>query len=293
MVPIPQSLSPRSYRRDAWIAFWLSLVVPGAGQLWAKRWTCLVYFAIVAGLSALPISFRIPAFLLLGVVSAENARRVLEIDRLTRPGKRVEVRSRVHDRSGRGSGVNVLIEIEVARPIEELWTMLADFPRFVTIDPLHTRIVVQATELKPGVELTIEHVVFGLTFLRHGKLLTWRDGRGYSFSDLSVKGALGIFPHVFDFAIEPIDGAGSRLTVSVRGKWTTRWFPRWLGLRWIGYVSREHARMLREPCLETKQEVSRWTIIANHATASAAGLTLARIRSTIPQSSRTNAPAAA
>ena len=232
-------------RRDAWTAFLLSLIVPGAGQLWVRRWTCLVYFAIVAGLSTLPFSFRLPAFLVLGVVSAERARRAVEIGRLTRLGKRVEVRSRVLDRSGHGSGIDLVVEIDTARPSEEVWAMLADLPRFVTIDPMHDRVIVQGTELKPGVELTIEHMVFGLTFLRFGKLLTWRDGRGYSFSDLSPKGALGIFPHVFDFAVEPVEAGGSRLTVSIRGKWTSRWLPRRLALFWIGYVSREHARMLR------------------------------------------------
>ena len=38
--------------QDKWSAFWLSLAVPGAGQLWAGRWSCLAYFAAAAGLMA-------------------------------------------------------------------------------------------------------------------------------------------------------------------------------------------------------------------------------------------------
>jgi hypothetical protein len=153
------------------------------------------------------------------------------------------------DRSGAGSGIDLVIDVDVARPVEEVWARLADFAGFVTIDPMHNRVIVQGPgrELKPGVELAIEHVAFGITFFRFGKLLTWRDGCGYSFSDLSRKGALGFFPHVFDFAVEPGEAGagGSRLIVSVRGKWTSRRWPRWLGLIWFRYVGREHARMLR------------------------------------------------
>jgi hypothetical protein len=239
-------------RRDAWAAFLLSLLVPGAGQLWDRRWSCLVYFVAVAGLSAVRIAWiRWPCYAVLALVSAEHARRAFEIGRLTRgrAGKPVAVRSRVVDRSGAGSGIDLAMELDVARPVEEVWARLADFHGFVTIDPMHNRVIVQGpgADLTPGAELTIEHVAFGITFFRFGKLLTWREGCGYSFSDLSPKGALGVFPHVFDFAVEPGEaGVGSsRLIVSVRGKWTSRFWPRWLGLPWVRYVSREHARMLR------------------------------------------------
>jgi hypothetical protein len=243
-----------SPRRDAWTAFLISLIAPGSGLLRARRWWCLVYFGAAAGLVMVKIAWlRWPAFVVLALVSAEHARRAVEIGRLraNRLGKPAAVRSRVLDRSGAGSGLDLRSELDVARPVEEVWARMVDLPGFVTIDPMHDRVIVQGPggELKPGVELTIEHVAFGITFLRFGKLLTWRDGCGYSFSDLSPRGALGVFPHVFDFSLEPGEGesgtGSSRLTISIRGKWTSRLWPRWLGLPWVRYVSREHARMLR------------------------------------------------
>ena len=42
------------------------------------------------------------------------------------------------------------------------------------------------------------------------------------------------------------DPARTRLTIDVRGKWTTPWVPMGLALAWLRYVMREHARRLRE-----------------------------------------------
>jgi hypothetical protein len=104
-------------------------------------------------------------------------------------------------------------------------------------------------ELRPGVAIALEHRVFGVKFLRFGRLLRWREGRGYTFSDLSGRSeGRGFFPHVFDFAVEPSASAGegvTRLIVGIRGLWTSR-LPRWAGLWWFRYVSREHARLLKD-----------------------------------------------
>ena len=205
--------------RDMWTAFLLSLAVPGAGQLWS----CLAYFTAVVGLATPRVGpLRWPALAALGVVSAWHARRCVEAGGWRRGARRVAARSRVVDRSGPGSGIDLLIEVDVERPAVEVWASMSDLPRFVTFDPLHSRVIVNGPGLQPGVDLTIEHRVFGLTFFRFGKLLTWRDGCGYSFSDLSPKGAEGFFPHVFDFAVAPDGHGGARLTVTVRGKWTSR-----------------------------------------------------------------------
>ena len=184
-----------SPRRDAWTAFLISLIVPGSGLLWARSWWCLVYFGAAGGLSWPTLGWlRWPALPVLALVSAEHARRAVELRRLraSRKGKPVAVRSRVLDRSGAGSGIDLKIELDVARSVEDVWARMADLPAFVTIDPMHDRVIVQGpgVELKPGVELTIEHVAFGISFFRFGKLLTWRDGCGYSFSDLSPRGRL-------------------------------------------------------------------------------------------------------
>jgi hypothetical protein len=54
---------------------------------------------------------------------------------------------------------------------------------------------------------------------------------------------------VFCIRIEPAraaSGAVSRLSISVRGKWTSRIVPVALGRWWIWLVCREHARLLQK-----------------------------------------------
>ena len=236
-------------QRDKWVAFWLSLAVPGAGQLWAGRWSCLAYFAAAGGLVAtVPGAFSWAALAALGLVGAEHAKRCVEGDRWRGRAKSAVTRSRLVDRSGRGRRIVLAIEIEVARSPTEVWARIADFREFATIDPFHSRIIVLGPELRPGVALALEHRAFGVKFLRFGRLLWWREGRGYAFSDLSGRaGGLGVFPHIFDFAVGPAaPGSGStRLTVGIRGKWTSRRLPRWAALWWFRYVCREHARLLK------------------------------------------------
>ena len=244
---------PEAIHREKWAAFWLSLLVPGAGQLWAGRWSCLAYFGGMAGLLAVlpPSAGRWGALALLGLVSAERAKRGLEVERRggrSEKGRR-RVRSRIIDRSGAGRRIDMEIVLDVPCPVEELWALVSDFGRFVAIDPFHCRAIVLGPELRPGVALALDHNAFGVRFLRFGRLLRWREGIGYAFSDLSAQGgARGFFPHVFDFTVCPSssEGAGaSRLSVRVRGKWTTRWVPKRLGHWWFRYVCREHARLLR------------------------------------------------
>jgi hypothetical protein len=236
--------------RNKWAAFWLSLIWPGFGQLWAGRWSSLAYFAAVAAsVAILPRSASWAAVAGLGVVAAEHAKRSVEADRWRSRANSAEVRSRVVNRSGRGRRVSFRIEVEVDRPLDEVWARVADLAEFVTIDPFHVRVVVLGPELRPGVELALAHNAFGLRFFRFGRLLSWREGRGYAFSDLSgVGGGRGFFPHVFDFSVEPgAMGAGgsTRLVVAIRGRWTTRLVPRGVGLWWFRYVCREHARLLK------------------------------------------------
>jgi|SRR5262249_12095951 len=97
--------------------------------------------------------------------------------------------------------------------------------------------------------------------LRFGRILVWDEGAGYTFSDLSRHGGQTGFPHVFFVAIEPLTGTAeearnelgsaaaqplARLTIRVRGKWTCRIVPLWLGRLWAWLVCREHARLLKK-----------------------------------------------
>ena len=51
--------------------------------------------------------------------------------------------------------------------------------------------------------------------------------------------------------LEPLDaGDGktplTRLIIRVRGRWTSRLMPVWLGRLWVWLICREHARLLRK-----------------------------------------------
>jgi hypothetical protein len=99
------------------------------------------------------------------------------------------------------------------------------------------------------VDLLLSHNAFGRRFLRFGRIVAWHDGSGYTFSDMSGRGPRCGFPHVFAVKLSPA-GAGAatrtRLTIRVRGRWTSRLAPTWLGRTWVWLVCREHARLLRK-----------------------------------------------
>ena len=149
-----------------------------------------------------------------------------------------------------GAKVRAHFALDVAQPQSEVWRIIADLPRFLCIDPYHTQVTPLCLDERPGVHLVLEHNAFGVRFRRFGRLLSWREGHGYSFSDLSALGPTRGFPHVFSVGLEPVGDAETgrswtRLTVTVKGKWTARWIPRALALSWLKYTCREHLRLLR------------------------------------------------
>jgi hypothetical protein len=236
------AMALRSAGRDKWTAFLLSLAVPGAGQLWARRPSCFAWFAATAVLSALPLpaALRVPMFAVLGVCSAEYAKRSLETGWRATTG----TASRVSCARMRGSAVELLIEVVLPRPCAEVWPVVADLPRFLCIDPFHASAFVLG-KFQPGTALLLEHRAFGFSVLRHGRLLRWHEGHGYAFTDLSARGPGRGFPHAFFVTVEPRDGTRACLRIRVRGRWTVRWLPLRLGQWWLRYVCAEHARLLR------------------------------------------------
>jgi hypothetical protein len=73
--------------RESWIAFLLSLAMPGAGQIWLRHLSGVVWLLVAAlliltwgliaenwGYSSAPGHFT--TFLILGLLSAEHARRL-------------------------------------------------------------------------------------------------------------------------------------------------------------------------------------------------------------------------
>jgi hypothetical protein len=229
--------------RDKWTAFLLSLAVPGAGQLWARRWSCLGWFTAAAALSVLPLppAGQVAALMVLGLCSAEHAKRGLE------PAGRggAGAVSRVSCEPMKGTAVDLRIDLDVPRPCDEVWRIVADLPSFLCIDPFHARVHVLGPRLEAGASLVLEHRAFGFTFPRFGRLLRWDEGRGYAFSDLSARGPGRGFPHCFFVTVEPGEAARTWLRVRVRGRWTARWLPPGFGRWWLRYVCAEHARLLR------------------------------------------------
>jgi hypothetical protein len=239
-----------------WTVFLLSACVPGAGQLAARSWTCLAWFA-VAGL-VMALSARIDQFangarwlvplqLFAGValclLSAEHAKRLLERKRPRRAAG--VINSRVGCAGGRGRNVEIVIMLTVAQSGSELWEVVRDLPQFLTIDPFHDRVTLMRDQPAAGVDLVLSHNAFGQRFLRFGRIVEWREGLGYTLSDLSAGGPRTGFPHVFMVRIEPGKNACvSELTIRIRGRWTSRLVPVGIGRLWIWLVCREHARLL-------------------------------------------------
>jgi hypothetical protein len=242
-------------RTSKWTAFLLSACVPGAGQLAARSWTCLAWFAL-AGLvaagfalagqlaegAAWLLPLQISAGVALCLLSAEHAKRLLETGKWR--GSRVPD-AQVSCSGGAGRQVEVVISLVVDQSPKQLWQQVRDLPRFLTIDPFHDQVTLMRDQPAKGVDLVLSHNAFGRRFLRFGRIIAWDEGVGYTFSDLSSHGPRVGFPHVFLVAIEPL-GDFSQLTIRVRGRWTSRLIPVWLGRQWIRLVCREHARLLRK-----------------------------------------------
>lgn len=250
----------RTSHADKWIAFWLSLAVPGAGQLWAGSASCVAWW-LTAGIAAAGWSWlaaeigggwgftaaQVSFFLAVGVTSAEHARRRAERDRPWPPTPGTRVTVWTAPRWGRR--LETRIELDLPLPPAEVWRRVSDLHRFLVIDPFHDRVTLMRPEPAAGVDLVLSHNAFGYKFFRFGRILRWRPGRGYAFSDLSPRGAGRSFPHVFFIDITPAPETAltcSRLTITVRGKWNSRWIPPILGQMWVTQVTRDHARLLHK-----------------------------------------------
>jgi hypothetical protein len=246
-----------------WTAFLLSACVPGTGQLAARSWTCLAWFAAAGMLAAgwtyagqalggsavwlLPL--QIGAGMTLCLLSAEHAKRLLE-GRREKGGSSV-VASSICRSQGAGRKLDIEISLDVASSAADVWDLISDLPRFLTIDPFHDHVTLMRDQPAVGVDLVLSHNAFGRRFLRFGKIIAWREGSGYTFSDLSPRGPKHGFPHVFMINLQPLASSNdklplTRLSIHVRGRWTSRLAPLWLGRLWVWLVVREHARLLRK-----------------------------------------------
>jgi hypothetical protein len=239
---------------DKWTVFLMSLIAPGSGQLFALHrsfglW-CVAAAASICGaayfakFSPVFSAMCVAIWSLIAMASASHAKHLLEFRPpwLGTPG----VTAYVRYETPRRNRIRLGIDVDIPRPASEVWLRIAQLELFLCIDPFHTSIIAVDGPLKVGSTLLLEHHAIGFRFTRGGRLLRWREGEGYSFSDLRRRDPRRGFPHVFHVAVRSTDDARStRLTIDVRGRWSSKLVPARVGMLWLGWVMREHARLLR------------------------------------------------
>ncbi len=145
--------------------------------------------------------------------------------------------------------VNAWSEVILPVSARQAWGQMRDLPGFVSVDPLHTR--VRFTDAGRGSDpmgrsVLIPHRLFGVGPDRVGRVLRWREGSGYDFSDLSRRGVRNGFPHVCSYYVRQRSEHSCALRISARGRWTATWMPRPLAVGWLWWVLRS-----TENCLES------------------------------------------
>ena len=239
-------------RPSKWTAFGLSLIAPGSGQLLAGSVSGLAWLVAAAFLTIM-ISLNIDShsawnyclqsslWLVFCLASAWHARGLLEMQPpwpnsvCTKPTVACEVH--------RKRRVSASLCIPTSLSSTELWNRIRQLEAFLTIDPFHERITLMRKEPAAGVDIVLHHNAFGCKFDRFGRILYWHEGIEFAISDLAAGDPRQGFPHVFHYRIEK-DGDKSSLTIRIRGRWTSRAIPIWLGRLWIAFVCRYHGMLL-------------------------------------------------
>lgn len=134
--------------------------------------------------------------------------------------------------------VTIESAFDVPLPARWVWNEMKDLRHFATADPFHQKLEIEGETPRMGAPILIHHRYAGFRVLRTGRILRWRPGREFAFSDLSRRGARRGFPHIFRFRVEPIDDANSRVTITIRGRWTLKRLPRPAAWLWLWWVSR-------------------------------------------------------
>jgi hypothetical protein len=162
-----------------------------------------------------------------------------------------------------GGLVDIGAALEAPMSAASLWNRVGQFTYFTTLDPFHASVEIVDAAAGAGATLRITHR-FGLFEVRRtGRILRWREGEGYSFSDLSQRGRRVGFPHIFTYRIEPLSPDSSRLRVRCIGRWTARFLPRWMIRAWIWWIMQRLLNAIRDELLASA--------IASRATAPSPG----------------------
>jgi hypothetical protein len=130
------------------------------------------------------------------------------------------------------------------------WGELRDFTRYASLDTFHAEFQIEGGVPGRGARFTVAHRFLLFSVERVGRILRWQelnwphpaaDGQrdrpaGYSFSDLSRRGPRHGFPHTFSYYLRPAGPTSCTLDIVVRGRWTARHVPAWVGRLWLRWV---------------------------------------------------------
>jgi hypothetical protein len=126
--------------------------------------------------------------------------------------------------------------LEIPLSVSVAWGQLRDFRRFAAQDFFHAAVRVDRGGVRRGARLEIDHRFGPFAVTRVGRILQWTEGRGYSFSDLSRRGARAAFPHVYRYQLRPAGPSRCVIEITIAGLWTTRFLPRWMTRLWLRWV---------------------------------------------------------
>ena len=134
----------------------------------------------------------------------------------------------------------VLIEssFDVPLPPSWVWNEMRDLAHFATADPFHGEIEIDGGVPRQGASIRVHHSYAGVRIVRVGRILIWRPGECFAFSDLSARDPRRAFPHIFRFTMQRLDAASTRVTIAVHGKWTLHRLPLTIRRLWLWWVMR-------------------------------------------------------
>jgi hypothetical protein len=117
------------------------------------------------------------------------------------------------------------------------WGQIRDFHRFACHDHFHRAISIDGSVPRAGAAISIEHQFGPFHVRRVGRIVRWREGDGFAFSDLSMRGIKRGFPHIMSIRVmDDVAKESCQLTLRVSGRWTLP-SPRWITKAWLGWVT--------------------------------------------------------
>jgi len=132
--------------------------------------------------------------------------------------------------------VDAVLEFEYPLNATAVWGQMRHMAEFATHDPFHASVAIAGGRPVAGAEIRIVHGLGPFCFARVGRILRWREGVGYAFSDLSRRGTKVGFPHVYSYEVKQFAPGACRFRLAVRGRWTASWLPRIVVRAWLAWV---------------------------------------------------------